>query len=87
MYTSQINGDDVSSLVNSCAKLPLFSNPVTCYRNFVYVRILYYQRLRGHLQTIFGKINVIVTLTFGPPPLNVTKKAIPKACTSNFYYF
>ena len=24
--------------------------------------------IRGHLQTIFGKINVIVMLTFGPPP-------------------
>ena len=25
--------------------------------------------LRGHVQTIFGKINVIVTLRAGPPPL------------------
>ena len=24
--------------------------------------------LRGHVQTIFGKINVIVTLRVGPPP-------------------
>ena len=27
--------------------------------------------LRGHVQTIFGKINVIMTLRAGPPPLNV----------------
>ena len=27
---------------------------------------------RGRFQTILGKINVIVTLTFDPPPLNVT---------------
>ena len=34
--------------------------------------------LRGHVQTIFGKINVIVTLREGPPPpLNVMDLATP----------
>ena len=36
--------------------------------------------LRGHVQTIFGKINVIVTLRVGPPPpppLNVMDLATP----------
>ena len=37
-----------------------------------------HQSLRGHFQTTLGKINVIVTLTFDPPPLlifNVTGKS------------